>query len=158
MKMWLFRIRMRARILWLRTRQTISGWFYMTPTEKEYEALRIVPFPLDLPFPIPFPIPDFGKEGAAPVSQAEMTKPSRAALRRHGSLSDPVFWVIPDAIRAKVGMMGAAGVLMMIPIMLLSEILATPYMVYMMLRAAVTESIRDGRELMAWLRQPSEKS
>ena len=155
MKMWLFRIRMRARILWLRTRQTISGWFYMTPTEKEYEAMReIVPFPLDLPFPIP----DFGKEGAAPVSQAEMIKQARAVLRRHGSLSDPVFWVIPEAIRVKVGMMGAAGVLIMIPIMLLAEILTTPYMVYMMLRAAVTESIRDGRELVAWLRQPSEKS
>jgi len=140
MKRWLFRIRMRARILWLRTRQTISGWFYMTPTEKEYEAMReIVPFPW--------------REGAAPVSQ----KPSPTALRRHGSLSDPVFWVVPEAIRAKVGMMGAAGVLMMIPIMLLAEILTTPFMVYMMLRVAVTESIRDGRELVAWLRQ-TEKS
>ena len=150
MKIWLFRIRMRARILWLRTRQTISVWFYMTPTEKEYEAMReIVPFPLDFPLWIP----DFGREGAAPVSQ----KPSPTALRRHGSLSDPVFWVVPEAIRAKVGMMGAAGVLMMIPIMLLAEILTTPFMVYMMLRVAVTESIRDSRELVAWLRQ-TEKS
>ena len=157
---------MRARIAFLRTRQAISRCFYVSPTPKEYEAMKeCVPFPyIELwqdhcaPAHPTDPVPSRLRDAQRPgLSVEEQKKSNQAALRRFGSMSDPVFWVVPEMLRTPIGKMGSAGVVLMIPVLLLAELLTTPFMVYLMLRVVVQEARYDWRELVAWLRQ-TEKS